>query len=185
MSSVRRRKCRHCGKLYEPDRRNRRHQRYCSEAECRKASKQKSQRHWANKPENQGYFCGAPHVERVRQWRREHPGYWRKKGTKEAVALQDDCVTQVSKNIEEPGKLVSFALQDVISSQHFVLVGLIAQLTGVTLQDEIASSTRRLISLGQDILTGGAKVGSEASAMSQSPTASAEAIQLGRSSPGP
>ena len=41
------------------------------------------------------------------------------------------------------------ALQDVILTQGFVLTGLVAQLTGCALQEDIASTTRRLILLGQ------------------------------------
>jgi len=45
-----RRKCLCCGSLFRPDPRNRRHQRYCSQPACRKASKAASQRRWLSKP---------------------------------------------------------------------------------------------------------------------------------------
>jgi hypothetical protein len=53
-------------------------QKYCSEPECRVASKQWSQRRWLRKPENHEYFCGEQHVDRVQAWRAQNPGYWRK-----------------------------------------------------------------------------------------------------------
>jgi hypothetical protein len=77
MKKKRRRKCLHCRQLFRPDPRNRRHQRYCSEGECQRASKAASQRRWLAKPANREYFRGPAHVERVRAWRAAHPGYWR------------------------------------------------------------------------------------------------------------
>ena len=44
------------------------------------------------------------------------------------------------------------ALQDSFFTQPAVLVGLIAQLTGLSLQDDIALAARRLQQLGHDIL---------------------------------
>jgi hypothetical protein len=180
MSSAGKRKCRHCGKVYQPDPRNLRHQRHCSKAECRRARKRKSQRRWLCKSGNRDYFCGAEHVERVRAWRAAHPGYWRR-GIETENALQDDCPSQGAENSEQSGKMATTALQDVLASQPLVLIGLIAQFTGITLQDEIALAGRRLLRLGQDI------VGGTANETSTSPgTAATRAapIQLGRSPPG-
>src|SRR5215831_12268559 len=63
---VERRKCKCCQRLFRPDPRSRRHQRYCSEPPCRAASKAASQARWLAKPENQGYFRDPWHVIRVR-----------------------------------------------------------------------------------------------------------------------
>jgi hypothetical protein len=43
-------------------------------------------------------------------------------------------------------------LQDVISAQPAVLIGLIAHLVGTPLQDDIVRTTDRLLRLGRDIL---------------------------------
>jgi hypothetical protein len=60
-----RRKCK-CGlKLFRPEPRNCRHQRYCSAPACRSASKTASQARSLAKPENQSYFRGAVNVARV------------------------------------------------------------------------------------------------------------------------
>ena len=59
MSRRTRRKCRHCGRLFRPDPRNVRHQRYCSAPACRGASKAASQRRWLAKAENRNYFRGC------------------------------------------------------------------------------------------------------------------------------
>jgi hypothetical protein len=58
MAGGNRRKCKCCRTLFRPDPCNRHHQRYCSEASCRAASKAASQARWRSAPENQGYFRG-------------------------------------------------------------------------------------------------------------------------------
>ena len=78
MAGGNRRKCKCCLTLFRPDPRNRRHQRYCSAAACRAASKAASQARWLAAPENQGYFRGPVNVARVQAWRSRHPGYWRR-----------------------------------------------------------------------------------------------------------
>ena len=45
------RKCLCCQEFYRPDHRDLRHQRHCSKAACRKASKAQSQRRWQQRPE--------------------------------------------------------------------------------------------------------------------------------------
>ena len=91
MKLERRRKCRHCGELYTPDRCNAHHQRYCAQDACRAASKRASQQRWQSKPTNRDYHGKRDHCARVRAWRQAHPGYWRKRGH----ALQDFIQPQV------------------------------------------------------------------------------------------
>ena len=91
MAGGNRRKCKCCRTLFRPDPRNRRHQRYCSAALCRAASKAASQARWRAAPENQGYFRGPVNVARVQAWRSCHPGYWRR-ARPVGTALQDDIV---------------------------------------------------------------------------------------------
>jgi hypothetical protein len=153
MSRAEKRKCRHCRKIFSPEPRNVKHQRHCSQAECQQARKRKSQRRWANRPENRDYFRGPAHVERVRAWREAHPGYWRREA-KVAGTLQDDCQAQATEIKEQSGENAATPLQDVLTSQPLVLIGLIAQITGITLQDDIAIAGRRLLRLGQDIVGG-------------------------------
>jgi hypothetical protein len=69
-----RRKCLRCRKLFRPDPRNRRHQRYCSAATCRAASNVASQARWLVAPESQSYFREPTHVARVRASRSRTPG---------------------------------------------------------------------------------------------------------------
>ncbi len=153
MIRTRRRRCRHCNELFLPDPRNRTRQRYCSKAECRKASKAESQREWIKN--NPDYFRGPIHVERVRQWRANHPGYARiKKKT-----LQDPSCENTHKKREVKSTLAASVLQDPLLAQHPVLIGLIANLTGSALQDDIAVSIRGMQQLGADIINHYAKGG--------------------------
>ncbi|MGF6786894.1 hypothetical protein [Paraburkholderia sp. 35.1] len=157
MKRVGQRKCRHCGAWFRPDPRNARHQRYCSEPACRRASKAVSQRQWLAKPENQDYFHGAEHVARVRHWRAEHPGYGRRtqqKSEKSGDALQENCRAQTLAPQGSGADSGGAALQEVLSAQPAVLIGLIAHLTDSPLQEDIVRSSRRLLQLGQDILHG-------------------------------
>ena len=74
-----RRKCRCCSTFFFPDYRNWQHQHYCGKPECRWASKLASQQRWYRKPKNLSHFRNGEGTERVRTWRKAHPGYWRKK----------------------------------------------------------------------------------------------------------
>jgi hypothetical protein len=109
----RRRKCVCCRAWFTADPRKRGQQRYCSDERCRKASKAASQRRWMFKSENERYFHGPEHADRVRRWRRDHPRYWRRTMAPEGLALQDLIDTQV---IDVPTKIrdVNRPLQDVM-----------------------------------------------------------------------
>jgi len=182
--------CLFCGKLFRADARNARHQKYCPEPACRKASKAASQRAWLAKPENRDYFRGPEHVARVQSWRAGHPEYWRRtKGTRRVapaatVALQDVCPTQeveikaVLPDIPQP------TLQDLLLDQPAVLIGFIAQFTGSALQDDIARSTRRLLELGHDILAGRVGDDHQTGTLSRAGTTDTGAVQLAGSPPG-
>ncbi len=144
----RKRKCRNCGDFFIPDPRNIRKQKYCGKPECRKASKATAQARWLAKRENKNYFRGQENVCRVQEWRKHNPGYWRRKGN----ALQDHSNEKTLGEQYVVKQLTKDALQDLLMTQHTVLVGLIAHLTGTALQDDIANTTRRMQQLGADIL---------------------------------
>ena len=153
---ARRCKCLHCQKLFVPDYRNRERQKYCSIPECQQASKRAKQQRWLSKPENRDHFRGAENVQRVREWRRAHPGYWKRSPRKAVGTLQDACSAQPAA-IEEvvPVALPEACpstLQDVCQVQAPLIVGLISKFTDCTLQDDIVLYVRRLIAKGQDIL---------------------------------
>ena len=109
----RRHKCLCCKSWFVPDPRKRRRQTYCSRKQCQRASKAASQQRWLRKSDNEHYFHGPEHVDRVRRWRGAHPQYWRKKKVHGDPALQDVIDTQF---FEETGKYadVNRPLQDVM-----------------------------------------------------------------------
>jgi hypothetical protein len=177
-----RRKCRHCKRFFIPDPRNVKRQQYCPEPPCRAASKAASQRRWLSKPENHDVFKGPIHVARVQAWRRAHPGYWRRSpagGSLKGAPLQDSLITQAVDNKEESGQFVEPALQDLLSAQPTVLIGLIAQFSDSTLQDDIARVGQRLLRLGHDVLTGdGASHDPQAADMPRQSQAPPPSVQL-------
>ena len=184
MSRRRRRKCLHCGELFKPDARNYHHQRYCSEEPCRRASKAASQRRWLSKPENRDYYRGPYQVERVRRWRQEHPGYWRRSPTLKGDALPDHCTEQVIESTEKTATLPEPALQDRLSQQAFVLMGLIANLTGSALPEDIARSQAHLQQLGRDIFNTG-DLDDSSITLPAAPTSDPVPVQLDRPTTGP
>jgi len=184
------RQCKHCRTFFAPDPRNVKRQRYCAQPACRQASKAASQRRWLQQPGNRDDFTGPTQVERVRQWRQAHPGYWRRQGTRPPHALQEDLTPQALQTQALKGALAPYALQDAFFTQPAVVVGLIAHFTGLTLQEDIATTARRLQQLGRDILCGpphhpgGIQDAQTPHFVSQTPTRPPP-VQLGGSTLGP
>ena len=154
------RKCLCCGLFFDSDHRNLTRQRYCSVTACRHASKVASQAAWLVEPQNCEYFHGPVHVARVQAWRAAHPGYGRGRH-RTRRALQDSLIVQVPDSAEESanrGEIAEApaeaALQDSWSTLPPALAGLIAHLFSVTLQEDMASTTRRLVQLGHDVING-------------------------------
>jgi len=183
-------KCAHCKQLFRPDPRNAKTQKYCSQPECRKASKVASQKKWLGKPENQDYFRGADNIRRVQQWRSHHPGYW-KNSNKQQEPLQDLSAQKTMGKQDVTRQLPNYALQDLLSAQPLVFLGLLAQFSGSPLQDDIVTIGRRLQQLGQDILnqpfscTGGQHDNQQIPHLSTHDPQGARTIQLGGSPSGP
>ena len=129
---IRTRKCKHCKAVFDPDRRHVGRQQYCSQPPCRQASKAASQRRWLQKPANRDDFSGPAHVERVRQWRQDHPGYWRRKVSPAQEALQEALTLQELEKQQVAESLAPPALQDAFCMPPAVFVGFIAHLTGLS-----------------------------------------------------
>lgn len=185
MAQAGQRKCLCCKLLFDPDHRNRERQRYCSKPDCRLASKSASQAAWLAQPHNRDYFQGAVHVARVQAWRAVHPGYGRAK-RRWLAALQDSLPAQVPDLIEEcpvRGETAAApaepALQDLLSAPSPVLVGLIAHLFEVTLQEDIAATARRLVQLGHDLIHRSGDEDNQTGAAGRAATPGARAVQLG------
>jgi len=147
------RKCCCCSEFFFPDYRNQDRQRYCGKPACRQASKLASQRHWSRKPTNRDYFRGEGNVQRVRDWRKAHPGYWKKKapvsGSHQVFVPQEVNPIQSSCNV--PRSPLG-TLQDFCLSRDPAFIGLLAMITGRTLPDDIAPIARRVVEQGQNIL---------------------------------
>jgi hypothetical protein len=148
----RQRKCLHCKEHFLPDYRHRERQRFCFKADCRKARKRAIQKAWLEKPGNEKYFRDEENAERVRQWQKGHPGYWKNTTRWRKRTLQDACSEQVPLKLEVTPGSPTRTLQDLCSMQTPLFVGLIAMLAGSTLQDDIATTTRQLVTKGYDIL---------------------------------
>jgi hypothetical protein len=179
------RKCLCCGLFFDPDPRNLKRQRYCSASACRHASKVASQAAWLAHPDNVGYFRGPENVARVQAWRAAHPGYGR--GQRRAPrALQDPLIAQVADSIEEcaiRGKSAETptgpALQDSWDPLPPALAGLIAHLFSVTLQDDLDTTTRRLVQIGRDVINGRHGEDSQTLAATAAAAPGTRAVQLG------
>jgi hypothetical protein len=104
------------------------------------------------KPENQNYFRDDQNAQRARDWQKEHPGYWKNTARYRRRTLQDGCSEQVSAAQEVAKTAPDRTLQDLCSMQIPLFVGLISMFVGSTLPDDIATSTRRLVIKGHDIL---------------------------------
>jgi hypothetical protein len=148
---IRKHKCFNCHIFFTPDYRNVKRQKYCSKPECLKAAKAASQRKWLQKKENHNYFSGSNNVGRVQEWRKKHPGYWRRKSPEDNNALQDSLSEKEVNKQPVKEQLTTSALQDILIGQQAVLIGLIAQFSANALQDDIVKTTRRLQQLGDDI----------------------------------
>jgi len=145
-------KCKNCKRLFIPDYRNRNRQKHCSREKCRKASKVASQKKWLSKPENKDHFTGPVNVQRVQEWRRQNPGYWKRKRLNKKDALQDPLTVQIAENNEDKHQTSTDALQDLLTRQPPVIIGLISNFIGSALQDDIAATLLRMQQSGQDIL---------------------------------
>lgn len=140
MAQAERRKCVHCGAVFTPEARNKRHHRYCTTAPCRLASKRASQAKWLAKPENQDYHRGPEAVARVQAWRAAHPNYAQRQPTEtstnawvqEALPIDTASIETSCNAAPVPAKS---PLQDFLSAQPIVIVGLIAHLLDCTLQE--------------------------------------------------
>jgi hypothetical protein len=173
MARAGQRKCLSCGQYFDPDPRVGVRQQYCSASACQRVSKAQSQQRWRSKPQNLDYFRGAVHLARVQAWRAAHPGYARR-----ARSLQDQCASQINDCNDQSADHSVAPLQDLLSASSPVLAGLIAHLFQVTLQDEMATTARRLVQLGTDVLRGGGDGKAQAGTSAAARAARAQPVQL-------
>lgn len=154
MPTIGSRKCLHCNTFFKPNPRAKGRQNYCSDLACQKTSKRASQQKGLQKHENQDYFRGIENVRRVQRWRAKNPCYSKtsRQALRTPVALQDVLITQVTEKQQKTTELKQAPLQELLIAQAAVLIGLIAHLSGGTLQDDIVETGRRLKQWGEDFL---------------------------------
>jgi hypothetical protein len=112
---LRRRKCRHCGKLFRPHPAVGNRQKFCITEACQKTRKAANNREFA-KP-NPDYHKGALAVARTNEWRRKNPGYWHRRNPRTGSrdispdVLQVELHSELTVNEELPAQQRIDALQ--------------------------------------------------------------------------
>jgi len=154
---TRRRKCKNCHDLFNPDPRNLKRQKFCRKPECKEASKRYSQQKWLVKPQNKGHFSGPANVIRVQQWRKQNPGYWKRKNSKKTASLIEGALQETLSLKTFAGKgfsndLIQNALQDSLSAKALVIIGFDTQLNKTALQDIIDFTDHETVKLVPDVL---------------------------------
>lgn len=93
-------------------------------------------------------------MQRVREWRARHPGYWRRRRGKTGVALQETLLTQTLPPQKEAKQDEATALQDLLKSQDPLVLGLVMHVADIALQEDIVGVAQRLISKGRTMMGG-------------------------------
>jgi hypothetical protein len=130
VKKIKRRRCLHCEQLFYRHPRTRAQQKYCAEPPCQAASKKASQQRWLQKPENQAYFRGAHHVNRVQAWRQ---------GQRRGGRLQETIRQQP---VESARKISNWTLQETIPREAAETVELKGCWEALALQDSIGIEAR-------------------------------------------
>lgn len=149
--------CLHCNRLFVPDCRHRDNQKYCMKPACRQARQAANLQRWREKPENKDFWRGSWNGDRVREWRAAHPGYGKRAGRKKKVPLQiasnaPEVAGSEQDKPESGGAGVTNRIPALLLEQSPVVVGLIAQMTGSTLQNAILEVTARLFEQGRAVI---------------------------------
>lgn len=130
-------------------------------------------------------------MERVRQWRAKHPGYWKRR-PKAPSTLQEVLPLQVAQPEEVAPTTSQPPLQDFVASQPPLLLGLISHLVDSPLQEVVEETALRLLQKGQSILDmrfgmkpkGNTYADKETSAVRGAVAQGAGTVQLGGPAPG-
>lgn len=143
------RKCQNCGRDFLPNKFNHHHQVYCSDPECRSISRKRAQAKYRKK-QSKSLAFRRKESERVKEWQRKHPGYWkdRKKKSKKDFTKK---VLQDFASVEKLKNEVS-VLRDMAFSQHLVMNGVISYMAGDVLRDNIGELRNRFYDRGKAVL---------------------------------
>jgi hypothetical protein len=102
------------------------------------------------RPGNNSYYSGPVHTQRVQDWRRSHPGYWRRDRKKREEPGGPNALVTVLD--EFALRNTCDALQNTCAPQLIALLGLITRLQGTTLQNIIAGEMRANMVAGYALL---------------------------------
>jgi delta 1-pyrroline-5-carboxylate dehydrogenase len=96
-------------------------------------------------------------VERVREWRVAHPGYWKRAKTGEKAPLQNAMkLPESAEPSSDQGGLdggcATKRITALLREQSPVVVGLIVQMTGCTLQNAILEVAEKLFEKGRAVM---------------------------------
>ena len=105
---------------------------------------------WLLKPGNAGYDRGAVPLDRVRRWRKAHPGYWRRRSKRQPVPDRPEALLAVLDEFALQN--ACGALQNACPPQLVALLGLMARLQGDALQNAIAREIRANMLAGYALL---------------------------------
>ncbi len=141
-------RCRNCGKYFYPDKYNYHHQKYCSRTECRRASRRQSSNKYREK-KSRDLSYRQSESNRAKDWYSKHSLKVknRKKSCKKVSSKE---VLRDFAQVEKIQIDIS-VLRDFANLQSIILQGVISQLTGCGLRDDISNYIRRMYDRGREV----------------------------------
>lgn len=96
-------------------------------------------------------------MERVREWRLAHPGYWKRRSKEEEAPLQNamklpGIADPPADSVGLDGECATKRIAALLREQSPVVVGLIVQMTGCTLQNAILEVAEKLFEKGRAVM---------------------------------
>jgi len=141
------RKCACCGGVFVVEPRLGKRHRFCALPACRRAGHARARARWLKQNGGKAYHRGRASIERVQDWRRAHPRYWRRgRKSNSANAMRSLIAKAVAAAIGND------ALQETIDMPLALVVGLVSRITKSTLHETIAKEVGRLMLRGHEIL---------------------------------
>jgi hypothetical protein len=108
-----------------------------------------NRRAWLARPENACYCRDNPKAkERTKEWRKRHPGYWKKARRAMGGTLSEQ---RMAGNRDRNGRRGA-ALPEERLPDDPVIIGLIAEIAGSTLPEQIARVYRDVVAKGREII---------------------------------
>ena len=138
---MRRKRCRCCRELYQPDPRTYRQQITCDKKSCRIWRKRRAQRIWSLK--NPLYWDGERPEQK--EWRAEHRDYYRQWRAKHPEYVKRNRKMQKARNGKNRGLIAKQDERRPIWLQNFEYLRRIRNLRAIAKQDEYLELLRRYL----------------------------------------